>query len=603
MHQSETALTFYSNNILELNKLLQQLKSKSSQIAWARFIVFLATAFSIKQLWGSSVIVIVAIGTAGLSCFLWMLSLSSNNRRKQNNTTALIDLNKQEIEILNNNYLHRNDGATFKQADHNYENDLDIFGKASLYQYLNRCVSEQGKCLLAKQLLTAQSTDFILQQQEAVKELSTKMSWAQQFIAYGIENNVTKSTEEKINNWLKEKNTVFIWQGWNWFIHIYSAITLASLMLYIVDVFPSSIFYPLTTLYFLFALYQSKKVHKTYIQLGKIVDEVATLQVQLKWLEEETFSSKLFNHIQSNISNNNQTKASVQILHLKQILDRFDARLNVFLFFFLNSFLLWDVRQMLALIHWKKNNKELLNHWFKAIASTEVSISLATLYFNQPQFVFPTISNTHFEFTATDLGHPLIAENKRVNNSFTLNGIGKTALITGSNMGGKSTFLRSIGINTVLALMGAPVCAKAFTVSNVELMSSMRIADNLAESTSTFYAELKKIQSIIEAVKAQKKVFILLDEILRGTNSLDRHTGSKALIQQLIQQNAVAIIATHDVELANLETQLPNAINYYHFDVQVSNEELYFDYKLKQGVCTSLNASILMKKIGIEMQA
>ena len=149
--------------------------------------------------------------------------------------------------------------------------------------------------------------------------------------------------------------------------------------------------------------------------------------------------------------------------------------------------------------------------------------------------------------------------------------------------------------------MGAPVCATEFTIANVELMSSMRIADNLAESTSTFYAELKKLQVIIEAVKQQRKVFVLLDEILRGTNSFDRHTGSKALIQQFIKQNAVAIIATHDVELAALENQFPTAMHNYHFDVQVANEELYFDYKLKNGICTSLNASILMKKIGIEM--
>lgn len=603
MHHSETAYTFYSNNIAACKQLLKQLKTKSSQIAWARFVLFVTTVWSMHQLWNSSITVIAAICCAGFIAFLWMLSLSSNNKRKQNNTLALIELNEQELEILNNNYVHRYDGAIFKQADHSYENDLDIFGKASLYQYLNRCVSEQGKSLLAEHLLKAQSTDFILQQQEAVKELSTKTNWAQQFSAYGLANNITKSTEQKIDNWLKADNTAFTWKAWQLMVHVYSAITVASLVLYIVDVIPSNVFYPLTTMYFLFALYQSKKVHKTYTQLGKIVDEVATLQLQLKWLEEATFSSKLFNHIQSNISNNNQTKASLQILHLKQILDRFDARLNVFLFFFLNSFLLWDVRQMLALMHWKKNNKALVHHWFYAIASTEVSISLAALYFNEPQFVFPTISNTHFELNASEIGHPLIPASKRVHNSFTLNGTGKTALITGSNMGGKSTFLRSVGINTVLALMGAPVCAKAFSISNIALMSSMRIADNLAESTSTFYAELKKIQSIIEAVKAQRKVFILLDEILRGTNSLDRHTGSKALIQQLIQQNAVAVIATHDVELANLETQLPNAISNYHFDVQVSNEELYFDYKLKQGVCTSLNASLLMKKIGIEIKA
>jgi DNA mismatch repair ATPase MutS len=174
-------------------------------------------------------------------------------------------------------------------------------------------------------------------------------------------------------------------------------------------------------------------------------------------------------------------------------------------------------------------------------------------------------------------------------------------LITGSNMAGKSTFLRSIGVNIVLAMMGSPVCAKRLTVSPMKIMSSMRVSDNLEESTSTFYAELKKLKEIIDAVYENKKAFLLLDEILRGTNSADRHTGSKALIKQLIQHKAAGLIATHDLELAKLADEFPGSIHNYHFDVQVANDELYFDYKLKRGVCQSMNASILMKKIGIEL--
>ncbi|MBP9099028.1 MAG: DNA mismatch repair protein MutS, partial [Ferruginibacter sp.] len=190
---------------------------------------------------------------------------------------------------------------------------------------------------------------------------------------------------------------------------------------------------------------------------------------------------------------------------------------------------------------------------------------------------------------------------KRVNNYIDIENKGKIMLVTGSNMAGKSTYLRSIGVNTVLAMAGAPVCASSFTISPVQLISSMRIADNLEESTSTFYAELKKLKAIIDKVNAGEKVFILLDEILRGTNSLDRHTGSEALIKQLIRHEAAAIIATHDLGLAEINKTYPDNILNYHFDVQVNYEELYFDYKLKPGVCTSLNASILMKKIGIEL--
>jgi DNA mismatch repair ATPase MutS len=174
-------------------------------------------------------------------------------------------------------------------------------------------------------------------------------------------------------------------------------------------------------------------------------------------------------------------------------------------------------------------------------------------------------------------------------------------LVTGSNMAGKSTYLRSVGINSVLTMAGSVVCAKSFTLSPVQLVTSMRIADNLEENTSTFYAELKKLKTVIEKVNNKEKIFILLDEILRGTNSLDRHTGAVALTKQLIRDQAAGIIATHDVELAKLkETYSANILN-YHFDVQVTNDELYFDYKLKNGICTSLNASLLMKKIGIEL--
>jgi len=603
MEHTNGAFSFYTGRISGLSSELAALRRKSAQIAWVRLAVFLATAFGIQQFWGGGTIILLVIGMVSLGLFLFLLSLNANNKKQQANTQHLIDLNKEELEILNHQYFHRETGEQFNVLAHAYANDLDIFGKASLYQYINRCTSEQGKYLLGKYLLAAQPTPFIRKQQEAVKELSRKNGWMQQFSSYGLSNIITQSTQERINNWLQEKQAYFTWKGWPWLVNVYSVITLTSLVLFITDAMGSYAFYLLAFGYFLFAFYQSKKVQSTYKLLGKAVGEVGTLYQQLEWLEKEPFLNPYFNKLLQGIRPNGQTGAAREINDLKKILDRFDVRLNVFAFYFLNSFLLWDTRQMLSLMEWKKWNGDYVNNWFDAIAATEVSISLATLHFNQPNFCFPEIKEEHFVFEGEAIGHPLIAEGKRVNNSFALAGMGKTALVTGSNMGGKSTFLRSIGVNTVLALMGSPVCASRFSISNIELMSSMRIADNLAESTSTFYAELKKLQTIIEAVKANKKVFILLDEILRGTNSLDRHTGSKALIKQLINQNAVAIIATHDVELANMEaTDFPEAISNYHFDVQVANDELYFDYKLKQGICQSLNASILMRKIGIEME-
>jgi DNA mismatch repair ATPase MutS len=286
---------------------------------------------------------------------------------------------------------------------------------------------------------------------------------------------------------------------------------------------------------------------------------------------------------------------------LKKILDRLDYRLNPVVFIPLSAFLCWDLQQILSLEKWKAENRYNITAWFESLAHAEALCSLGALAFNHPEWSIPVLTDEEAVFSADNMGHPLIPKEKRVDNSFSTTGTNQLSLITGSNMAGKSTFLRSAGVNIVLAMAGAPVCAQRLTLSPMKVMSSMRVNDNLEESTSTFYAELKKLKEIIEAVYRNEKVFLLLDEILRGTNSADRHTGSAALLKQLIQHNATGMIATHDLELAKLAVEFPANIHNYHFDVQVTGDELFFDYKLKKGICRSMNASLLMKKIGIEL--
>ncbi|MDQ2753649.1 MAG: hypothetical protein M3R72_11570, partial [Bacteroidota bacterium] len=390
--------------------------------------------------------------------------------------------------------------------------------------------------------------------------------------------------------------------GWQWLALLFPVFTIALLFLYITTVVSSSLFWLMVFVCYLIAFFISSKISATYELLSRVSGEIGTLQRFLQTIEEESFVSDKLIHLQQLLQNKKGNTTSIEIKKLHHILNRFDVRLNTFLFFFLNTFLLWDLQQMLALNKWKQANEQNIQEWFTAIAEIEVSNSLATLFFNHPTWCMPLIADAFFTIKGSGIAHPLLPEQNRVDNNFSLEGKGKIAVVTGSNMGGKSTFLRSVGVNTVLALMGAPVCAGHFVVSVVKLMSSMRIADNLSENTSTFYAELKKLKSIIEAVNEQQPILILLDEILRGTNSLDRHTGSVALLKQLIKKQAVAIVATHDVELAALKDEYPQAIHNYHFDVQAAGNELYFDYKLKEGICKSLNASILMKNIGIEIE-
>ncbi len=592
---------FYQQRISDLQAKLKQFYKRKSLIGWLRLIIALITILAVYYSWHLDILIIIAIIVAGLSLYFFIVSKDTDNKEEIENFETLEEINKKELQYSSEKYDHTYNGKDLEPEHHNYAADLDLFGKNSLYQYINRCNTEKAKQLLAKRLLEPLNKTDISEQQQAVKELSEKTLWRQQLQAYGLKNEITLSTEERILQWLQSEEKHFDHPFFKFLLYFFPIVTLSVIYLFIADYINTGVFIFLLIGFFTISSSISKKITPVYNLLSKIVSEIDVLYNELSWFEKESFQSEYLKKLQQKIKQSPSITASKDILHLKNILTRFDARLNIVAFIILNTLFLWDLWQGIALKKWKQQNKSIVPNWFETIASLEVINTFSTLSFNHPDWCFPVIADEHFILKGEEIGHPLIPEKQRVNNSFDIKGTAKIDLITGSNMAGKSTFLRSIGVNMILAYAGAPVCAKTFTVSISKLISSMRIADNLAENTSTFYAELKKLKSIIDAVNNDEKVFILLDEILRGTNSFDRHTGSYALIKQLIKKNAVALIATHDVELANLETDFQNNINNYHFDVQVSGEELFFDYKLKTGICTSLNASILMKKIGIEL--
>lgn len=579
---------------------LIQLQKKRTTLGWMRLLVFIITTLIAYKIFTAYGVIGLLPTVAGLGVLLYLVSADVVNNARIRNIKTLIQINEEELQALNHQYTDRDDGSRFIPAEHAYANDLDIFGKASIYQWLSRCYTEQGRQRLAQNLLHPLSTKIISLRQEAVKEIAQEISWRQQWQARAMQTIVTISTERKINEWVQEKEKHFTHPVWKIIVIVYSVLTIASAMASIMGYLSGNSFSGLFLLYFIISTLLSRNNTKPYNSLNGIVKEIITLQSLVGWLEKIPLTSLHLQGLQSNLTAKDFS-AEKEISSLKSILDRFDLRSNFVGILFFNSFLLWDVRQMIALNEWRRKNKNRIANWFDVVAEMEVLNSIATLHFNQPQWCFPNMEATHFTLDGKNIGHPLLPGHQRVNNDFVLEGTPKIGLITGSNMAGKSTFLRSLGVNIVLAQIGSPVCASSFLLSPVQLVSSMRIEDNLAENTSTFYAELKKLRTIIEEVKAHQPVFILLDEILRGTNSYDRHKGSAALIKQLIKEDAVAVIATHDVELAQLQSSYPASIDNYHFDVEVEGEELYFDYKLKPGVCQSLNASILMKKIGIDL--
>ncbi len=599
MKKDFNTLQFYKSKIAALETNLEILYSRRNNIAWLRFAIFITVCIAVYFLWSSGLLMIIAAIVCGIILFLFVVSKDTDNKNAIKNFETLVAINKKEISYLHHDFYDKYDGKNLEPQHHTYAKDLDVFGQASLFQYINRCNSEQGIRLFAERLLKPLSKEKIIQQQHAVKTLSLKTDWLQQFSAYGLNEKITFVAENRINKWLGQHKNIFTDAKWKLLLYIFPFISLSSFFLFLTDILLGQIFSLLVLIFFLTGFAISGKIHKTYILLSQLVPVVSTLYEQLNWFEKEKFE-KDFLHDPENQDLPAQAASSC-IKQLEQILNRFDVRLNVFAFFILNTFFLWDLWQITALNKWKNSNKALAANWFSTIAQIEVAGSFTTLYFNNPEWCFPTIADEYFILSGNKTGHPLIPKQQSVTNDFSINGTARIDLITGSNMAGKSTFLRSVGVNMILAYAGSCVCAESFTVSVAALMSSMRIEDNLAENTSTFYAELKNLKLIIDAVNKKEKTFILLDEILRGTNSLDRHTGSKALIQQLIRHGAVGLIATHDIELSKLENDFPEAIRNYHFDVQVSGEKLFFDYKLKTGICRSMNASVLMKQIGIEL--
>ena len=260
--------------------------------------------------------------------------------------------------------------------------------------------------------------------------------------------------------------------------------------------------------------------------------------------------------------------------------------------------MLSDILQMRRLEYWQNKHKKEMKKWFEVVEEFDSLNSFSNFYFNNKYASFPVFQKEEFSIKAENLGHPLINLSKRVNNSIQINP-GEFIVITGANMAGKSTFLRTIVVNMILAMCGAPVCAEKFSFKPIQIFTSIRTSDSLHKNESYFYSELKRLKRIIEALKSNTRLFVVLDEILKGTNSKDKHKGSEALIKQFISLNTSGIVATHDVALGKLEESFPVNIKNKSFEVDINKDQLSFNYKLRDGVSKNMNATILMKEMGI----
>jgi hypothetical protein len=591
----------YEQNITRQNFLIKKLKKEKTFISIARLITTIAGITLSWYLWPVTILFISSLIIFSVILF-FLVFRDADKTADINNSERLIQINEHEIGAMDHVLNDYEDGHSYNDPIHPYASDLDLFGPSSLFQWLNRCHADQSKKLLAKYLLDPCSPAIVNAKQAAAKELSEMQAYSQQFQSTAMADPVTEKTELKLKNWMAKPVTGFQNSFWKWFRNIYPVFPITILVMFIKDDISIRIFvYWLIGFYFISYLI-SRKIMSEFVLISNIEQEMNTLYKQFLSIETENFKSPFLQSLQDRLKPAGYSSASASIGDFTAILKKIDWRSHMLLNPILQIFLLWDLRLIILLNEWKKKNQLQISEWFAVIAEMEVTISLASLVYNEPDWCFPEVDEKYFHFTAAAIGHPLIPAVNRVTNDFSMEGTGKVVVITGSNMAGKSTFLRSLGINTVLALLGAPVCAQRMSLSDMKLISSMRVADNLAENSSTFYAELKKLQYIIESVNRKEKVFILLDEVLRGTNSTDRHKGSRALVRQLLQSGTVAVLATHDTELALSESAVNESVTNYHFDAKIVDDELYFDYIIKKGICESLNATTLMKKIGIHFQ-
>ena len=588
----------YTSREAEFSASADRLRKLSDRLAMARLAAFAGGVLLFAVLLSFSVIAAAAILTVSLIMFAWLVIKYETTEKSRKRYLHLSEINRLELKCLEGDFSGFRTGEEYTERDHPYSYDLDIFGKASLFQYICRTASRPASDRLAEYLKQPAAKEEILLRQEAVAELQPLTDWRQELMTLGYLNAGAGNDPAPLMQWLNSGD-LFLKTGREKIITgCLSLIALASVIAVMAGL-PAGILAPVFGVNFIFYFTRFRRISKLQEQVSRSSDLLKTYSSIIRLIETRSFTSPLLQKLQSAFRD--EITASDRIRQLSKLVDRLDSRLNVLVSVPLNMLFFTDIHFCLALENWKRGHASRIPGWFASMAEFEVLASLANMAFNNPGWVYPQVTEDYFVFRAENMGHPLIPAGRRISNGFTAEGAGKAIIVTGSNMSGKSTFLRTCGVNAVLAFAGAAVCASAFTVSLVRLHSSMRISDSLEENISSFYAELRRLRAIISGAESDPKVFLLLDEILRGTNSDDRYTGSVALIKQLTGYGAVAMVATHDLRLAGLEHELPDAIENYHFDVKVNDEELFFDYLLTPGICSSFNASLLMKKMGIKV--
>lgn len=591
--------SIYQQRVDEADKELQEVKSQIIRISSLRVILFLGGIFGLIYWFSSGAAIVTLVISLTFLPFLALVKYHNRLFHRKEWLETCIRVNQNELSALDNNYEPFDGGSEFIDPNHRYSFDLDLFGQHSLFQALNRTCTSFGKRELAGWLQEhLEKKSEIELRQASIRELSPLLDFRECFRITGLLYKGATSDREEIKEWT-EAPAYFSRKWWSkpllWLV---PSINILLFILGLTGILPMSFLGLAFGMFVVGSFGLIKSVSKLQTVYDKKLRILSTYAQLISLIDMQDMKSPLLMQLKDNFGFAGKRTTDI-LKELSVELERLNWRNNQILYILLEGSVFWQLRQVMRIEQWREKYGSHLLNWLDTLGKFDSLLSLGTFVYNHPAYSYPVIADNPFIFRAKDMGHPLMPARQCVANDAEIPARPYFIIITGANMAGKSTYLRTIGTNYVLACIGAPVCSRSLEIYPSKLITSLRTSDSLTDNESYFFAELKRLKQIIDRLNAGEELFIILDEILKGTNSMDKQKGSFALVRQLMELKANGIIATHDLLLGKLIESFPEEIRNYCFEADITNEELTFSYQLREGIAQNMNACFLMKKMGL----
>lgn len=569
------------------------LKNTDKRMAASRLIFTLAMLagfiLSFQARWYNTFGILIFLFIVG---FALLIRVHERIRQRLEKQREWIELLKNELACCRGNFKENGSGLEFLNTEHDYALDLDLFGADSLFSRINRARSELVKQHFAHKLLSPiKEKAGLMLVRSQLDALSQKPAFSFEFMLWGRVKDASDYGRASLLKWTETTNNFILSNKWRWLLLFAPIISLTLLSLWLVGLISYSAPLICGILYLLICGAKAKTVSRVQAEMGGKQNKLSPYADLAAFVAAAGLDNDNFGHEVKQCK-----EANEEIKLLKKEVDRLDARLNVPVMILLNGLFLWDLQFLRRLELWKVNNAGQLESWLKTLDDLQVRVYMAHFQATRSSYTYAEITDETL-FKAKSLGHPFIDPGKRIDNDFELNQNATFCLLTGANMAGKSTFLRSLGLAICMTQIGLKVCAKEISMPLIRLITSMRIDDSLSDDASYFYAELKRLKRLVSAVE-QESCFVLMDEVLRGTNTHDKHFGALGLLDRLLKGKAMGMLATHDTSLAAL-SERDSRLILRSFEVEQDQEGLHFDYRLREGVAKNMNASWLMKSMGV----